>query len=142
MLLVKIIILIINIQMIIKSQKVLCLNNIQTVALIRTLATKPDILLLDEPFSALDAMTRVMLADDVYKMVKDLGKTAIMVTHDLSEALSVGDKVVVLTKRPCVVKKIYDINYKNRSTPFNNRKEKEFNYYYEKIWRDLDVKLQ
>ena len=86
-------------------------------------------------------MTRVMLADDVYKMVKDLGKTAIMVTHDLSEALSVGDKVVVLTKRACVVKKIYDINYKNRSTPFNNRKEKEFNYYYEKIWRDLDVKL-
>ena len=87
----------------------MCLNNIQTVALIRTLATKPDILLLDEPFSALDAMTRVMLADDVYKMVKDLGKTAIMVTHDLSEALSVGDKVIVLTKRPCVVKKIYDI---------------------------------
>ncbi len=113
----------------------------QRVALIRTLATKPDILLLDEPFSALDAMTRVMLADDVYKMVKDLGKTAIMVTHDLSEALSVGNKVVVLTKRPCVVEKIYDINYKNRSTPFNNRKEKEFNYYYEKIWRDLDVKL-
>ena len=86
-------------------------------------------------------MTRVMLADDVYKMVKDLGKTAIMVTHDLSEALSVGDKVVVLAKGPCVVKKIYDINYKNRSTAFNNRKEKEFNYYYEKIWRDLDVKL-
>ena len=60
----------------------------QRVALIRTLATKPDILLLDEPFSALDAMTRVMLADDVYKMVKDLGKTAIMVTHDIGEAVS------------------------------------------------------
>lgn len=86
-------------------------------------------------------MTRVMLADDVYKMVKDLGKTAIMVTHDIGESVSLADKVVVLTKRPCVVKKIYDINYKNRSTPFNNRKEKEFNYYYEKIWRDLDVKL-
>lgn len=113
----------------------------QRVALIRTLATKPDILLLDEPFSALDAMTRVMLADDVYKMVKDLGKTAIMVTHDIGEAVSLADKVVVLTERPCVVKKIYDIDYKNRSTPFNNRKEKEFNYYYEKIWRDLDVKL-
>ena len=113
----------------------------QRVALIRTLATKPDILLLDEPFSALDAMTRVMLADDVYKMVKDLGKTAIMVTHDIGEAVSLADKVVVLTERPCVVKKIYDIDYKTRSTPFNNRKEKEFNYYYEKIWRDLDVKL-
>ena len=113
----------------------------QRVALIRTLATKPDILLLDEPFSALDAMTRVMLADDVYKMVKDLGKTAIMVTHDIGEAVSLADKVVVLTERPCVVKKIYDFDYKNRSTPFNNRKEKEFNYYYEKIWRDLDVKL-
>ena len=105
------------------------------------LSHQAKLLILDEPFSALDAMTRVMLADDVYKMVKDLGKTAIMVTHDLSEALSVGNKVVVLTKRPCVVEKIYDINYKNRSTPFNNRKEKEFNYYYEKIWRDLDVKL-
>ncbi len=113
----------------------------QRVALIRTLATKPDILLLDEPFSALDAMTRVMLADDVYKMVKDLGKTAIMVTHDIGEAVSIASKVVVLTERPCVVKKVYDINYDNRSTPFNNRKEKEFNYYYEKIWRDLDVKL-
>ena len=86
-------------------------------------------------------MTRVMLADDVYKMVKDLGKTAIMVTHDIGEAVSLADKVVVLTERPCVVKKIYDFDYKNRSTPFNNRKEKEFNYYYEKIWRDLDVKL-
>lgn len=86
-------------------------------------------------------MTRVMLAEDVYKMIKDLGKTAIMVTHDIGEAVSLADKVVVLTKRPCVVKKIYDINYKNHSTPFNNRKEKEFNYYYEEIWRDLDVKL-
>lgn len=113
----------------------------QRVALIRTLAIKPDVLLLDEPFSALDAMTRVMLADDVYKMIKDLGKTAIMVTHDIGEAISIADKVIVLTKRPCSVKKIYDINYKNRSTPFNNRKEKEFNYYYEAIWRDLDVKL-
>ena len=113
----------------------------QRVALIRTLATKPDILLLDEPFSALDAMTRVMLADDVYKMIKDLGKTAIMVTHDIGEAVSLADEVVVLTKRPCVVKRIYNIDYKNRSTPFNNRKEKEFNYYYEKIWGDLDVKL-
>lgn len=113
----------------------------QRVALIRTLAIKPDVLLLDEPFSALDAMTRVMLADDVYKMIKDLGKTAIMVTHDIGEAISIADKVIVLTKRPCVVKKIYDINYKNRSTPFNNRKEEEFNYYYEAIWRDLDVKL-
>lgn len=86
-------------------------------------------------------MTRVILADDVYKMVKELGKTAIMVTHDIGEAVSLADKIVVLTKRPCVVKNIYDINYKKRSTPFNNRKASEFNYYYELIWRDLDVKL-
>ena len=86
-------------------------------------------------------MTRVMLADDVYKMIKDLGKTAIMVTHDIAEAVSLADEVIVLTKRPCSVKKKYEINYSNRSTPFNNRKEEEFNKYYDMIWSDLDVKL-
>lgn len=71
--------------MIIKSQRVLCLNNIQRVALIRTLATDPDILLLDEPLSALDYQTRLALSDDLYKIIKNEGKTAIMVTHDLGD---------------------------------------------------------
>ena len=113
----------------------------QRVALIRTLATKPDILLLDEAMSALDYQSRLAISDDIYKIIKKEGKTAIMVTHDIGEAVSLADKVIVLTERPCIIKKVYDINYKNRSTPFNNRKEKEFNYYYEAIWRDLDVKL-
>lgn len=113
----------------------------QRVALIRTLATDPDILLLDEPFSALDYVTRLALSDDLYKIIKNEGKTAILVTHDLAEAISLSDRVVVLTKRPSTVKKIYDIQLTNQSTPINNRKCKEFNTYYDEIWRDLDVHL-
>lgn len=113
----------------------------QRVALIRTLATNPDILLLDEPFSALDYQTRLALSDDVYKIIKDEGKTAIMVTHDLAEAISMSNRIVVLTKRPSKVKCIYTIDLTNKTTPMNNRKCKEFNYYYDKIWRDLDVHI-
>ena len=114
----------------------------QRVALIRTLATNPDILLLDEPFSALDYQTRLALSDDVYKIIKNEGKTAIMVTHDLAEAISLSNRVVVITKRPAKIKCIYDIKLTNSSTPINNRKCKEFNYYYDKIWRDLDVHME
>lgn len=113
----------------------------QRVALIRTLATNPDILLLDEPFSALDYQTRLALSDDVYKIIKNEGKTVIMVTHDLAEAISLSDRIVVLTKRPAEIKKIYDIKIENKSTPINNRKTKEFNIYYDLIWRDLDVHI-
>lgn len=113
----------------------------QRVALIRTLAIDPDILLLDEPFSALDYQTRLALSDDVYHIIKSEGKTAILVTHDLAEAISLSDRVVVLTKRPASVKKIYDIKLTNKSTPIKNRKCKEFSTYYDEIWRDLDVHL-
>lgn len=113
----------------------------QRVALIRTLATDPDILLLDEPFSALDYVTRLALSDDLYKIIKNEGKTAILVTHDLAEAISLSDRVVVLTKRPATVKNIYDINLTDKSTPIHNRKCKEFSTYYDEIWRDLDVHL-
>ena len=113
----------------------------QRVALIRTLATDPDIILLDEPFSALDYVTRLALSDDLYKIIKNEGKTAILVTHDLAEAISLSDRVVVLTKRPATVKKIYDINLTDKSTPIHNRKCKEFSTYYDEIWRDLDVHL-
>ena len=113
----------------------------QRVALIRTLATDPDILLLDEPFSALDYVTRLALSDDLYKIIKNEGKTAILVTHDLAEAISLSDRVVVLTRRPATVKKIYDINLTDKSTPIHNRKCKEFSTYYDEIWRDLDVHL-
>lgn len=114
----------------------------QRVALIRTLATNPDILLLDEPFSALDYQTRLALSDDVYKIIKQEGKTVIMVTHDLAEAISLSDRIVVLSKRPAEVKKIYTIDITNKSTPMNNRKAPEFNAYYDMIWRDLDVHIQ
>ena len=114
----------------------------QRVALIRTLATNPDILLLDEPFSALDYQTRLALSDDVYKIIKNEGKTVIMVTHDLAEAISLSDRIVVLTKRPAEVKNIYEIKITNKSTPINNRKTPEFNIYYDMIWRDLDVHIQ
>ena len=113
----------------------------QRVALIRTLAIKPDILLLDEPMSALDYQSRLAISNDIYNIIKKVGKTAIMVTHDIAEAVSMSDRVIVLTKRPAVVKNIYKIELSNKSTPMNNRRCKEFNKYYDMIWRDLDVHI-
>lgn len=111
----------------------------QRAALIRTLATKPDIILLDEPFSALDYQTRLAVSDDVYKIIKKEKKSVIMVTHDIAEAISLANKVIVLTNRPCTIKNIYDINLSNRSTPIENRNAKEFSYYYDMIWKDIDT---
>lgn len=99
----------------------------QRVALIRTLSLKPDILLLDEAFSKLDYQTRIKVSSDVKKIIKDEKKTAIMVTHDISEAIKMADKVVVLSKRPSVVKNIYEI-----------KSDKEYDKYYNLIWKDLD----
>ena len=110
----------------------------QRVALIRTLAIKPDILLLDEPFSALDYQSRLSVSEDVYNIIKKEKKTVIMITHDIAEAISLSDKIIVLSKRPSIVKKIYDIKMENKSTPINNRTCKEFSDYYDKIWGDLD----
>ena len=111
----------------------------QRVALIRTLATNPDILLLDEPFSALDYQSRLILADDIYDIIKKENKTVILVTHDIAEAISLSDRVVVLTKRPATIKNIYNIDLDNKSVPSKNRKSKNFYDYYDAIWRDLDV---
>ena len=113
----------------------------QRVALIRTLATNPDLILLDEPFSALDYQTRLILSNDMYQIIKNEKKTAILITHDIGEAISMAERVIVLTKRPCKVKSIYEINLENKSNPINNRKDIKFNYYYDLIWRDLDVQL-
>lgn len=110
----------------------------QRVALIRTLAMKPDILLLDEPFSALDYQTRLAVSDDVYRIIKDTGKTVIMITHDIAEAISMADRVIVLTERPAKVKQIYNIEMEGKSTPINNRKCKEFSEYYDMIWKEID----
>ena len=110
----------------------------QRVALIRTLAINPDILLLDEPFSALDYQTRLAVSDDVWKIIKNEGKTTIMITHDVAEAISMADRVVVLSNRPSRVKKIYNIEMKNKSTPIKNRNLEEFKDYYDKIWKEID----
>ena len=110
----------------------------QRVALIRTLALKPDILLLDEPFSALDYQTRLMVADDVYRIIKKEKKTVIMITHDVGEACSIADRVIILTDRPAKVKKEITINMENKGSPINNRKCKEFSDYYEMIWKEID----
>lgn len=110
----------------------------QRVALIRTLAINPDILLLDEPFSALDYQTRLSLSDDLKNIITQEGKTAIMVTHDITEAICMSDKVIIITNRPGTIKEIIDIKLENKSTPTENRKDKLFIKYYDKIWKELD----
>ena len=110
----------------------------QRCALIRTLTVKPDILLLDEAMSALDYQTRLKVSDDIYNIIKKERKTAIMVTHDIGEAISMSDKIIVLSKRPGRIKQIYNIKLSTPSTPINNRKDKLFSFYFEKIWEDLN----
>lgn len=110
----------------------------QRVAFIRTLVTNPRILLLDEPFSALDYQTKLLLENDVFNLIKKEKKTAIIVTHDISEACALANKVVVLSNRPGTIKNIYDINLKNKSNPINNRLDENFSYYFNLIWKDLD----
>ncbi len=111
----------------------------QRASLIRTLAIDPDIILLDEPFSALDYQTRLTVSDDVWKIIKKEKRTTIMITHDIAEAVSMADRVIVLTDRPSKVKSEYNIIMNNKSTPINNRNLEEFKYYYDKIWRDIDI---
>ena len=112
----------------------------QRVALIRTLALNPDVLLLDEPFSALDYQTRLKVCDDVKGIIKKEGKTAIMVTHDLGEAIATSDRIIVLTKRPAKLKLDVKIEFNNReATPFQRRKEPEFNEYFNFLWKELDI---
>lgn len=111
----------------------------QRVALIRTLATNPDVLLLDEAFSALDYQTRLAVSDDVWKIIKKEKKTTIMITHDIAEAISMADRVIVLTSRPAKVKNIYNIEMNNKTSPINNRKCPEFSKYYDMIWKDIDI---
>ena len=114
----------------------------QRVALIRTLATNPNLLLMDEPFSALDYQSRLIISDDIYKILKKEKKTMILVTHDIAEAISMCDKVIVLSDRPTTIKSMYDIKLENPSTPINNRNDKNFSYYYDKIWKDIDFHVQ
>lgn len=113
----------------------------QRVSLIRTLALKPEILLLDEPFSALDFQTRLNLCDDVYNILKSENKTAILVTHDISEAISMADKIIVLSNRPAEIKNIHNISL-SAKTPMLRREETGFNVYFNEIWKELTWKMQ
>lgn len=112
----------------------------QRVALIRTLAVNPDVLLLDEPFSALDYQTRILVSDDVYKIIKSENKASILVTHDISEAISMSDEIVVLTKRPATVKNIYsiDLNISGERTPIISRSASNFKDYFNILWKEID----
>lgn len=112
----------------------------QRVALIRTLATNPDILLLDEPFSSLDYQTRLQVSDDVYNIIRQEHKEAILVTHDISEAISMVDRVVILSKRPAKVKFSHDIilTLDGEKSPITARKSPEFKDYFNILWRELD----
>lgn len=113
----------------------------QRVALIRTLAIEPDLLLLDEPFSALDYQNRLAVSDDITKILRSEGKTAIMVTHDISEAIAMSDKVIVLSNRPASIKSIHTIHLTcdMERTPIKCREAPEFRHYFNKIWKELDV---
>jgi NitT/TauT family transport system ATP-binding protein len=112
----------------------------QRVALIRTLALKPNLLLLDEPFSALDYITRLNLEDDVNNIIRKEQKSAIIVTHDISEAISLSDRVIVISKRPSKILGNYQIklNFEGKEhTPTNARTTKEFQVFFDKIYKDL-----
>jgi NitT/TauT family transport system ATP-binding protein len=113
----------------------------QRVALVRTLATDPDVLLLDEPFSALDYQTKLILERDVHRIIRSQNKTALLVTHDIEEAVSMSDRVIVLSGRPAQVKNVYNITLTvaGEQTPMNARDAPEFRTYCKAIWEDLDI---
>lgn len=110
----------------------------QRAALIRTLALQPDLLLLDEPFSALDYQTRLSVCDDISSIIRETGKTAILITHDLSEAISVADRVIILSARPGQVKSILPISFSEEfQSPIERRNAPDFSRYFNQIWKEL-----
>lgn len=114
----------------------------QRAALIRTLILEPDFLLLDEPFSALDYQTRLAIADEIGIILKKENKTGLLVTHDIAEAISLSDRVVILSKRPATIKEVIDINLscpEGVRSPLKCREAPEFRHYFNKIWKELDV---
>lgn len=114
----------------------------QRAALIRTLAVNPKLLLLDEPFSALDFQTRLDVCDDVKKIIKEQNQTAILVTHDISEAISMSDRVFILTNRPTKIKKIVTLEFDSKLSPLKRRDDKIFAGYFNEIWEELNNEKQ
>lgn len=111
----------------------------QRAALIRTLILEPELLLLDEPFSALDYQTRLTVSDDIGQIIRRSGKTALLVTHDLSEAVSISDRVIILSERPASIARIVPIAFAlEKDTPLNRRNAPEFKNYFNEIWKELN----
>ncbi len=112
----------------------------QRVSLIRTLALRPRILLLDEAFSALDFQTRLSVTDDVHRILKNEKKTTLMVTHDIPEAISMADRIIVLSRRPAVIKSVHELRFDPCCTsPLTRRNNEQFGRYFNEIWGELDV---
>ena len=111
----------------------------QRCALIRTLAVEPRILLLDEPFSALDYQTRLAVSADIHAILRREGQTALMVTHDIAEAVSMSDRVFVLSRRPAVVKTVHDLSPLRDLTPLQRRDHPSFHIHFNAIWKELDI---
>ena len=111
----------------------------QRAALIRTLLLDPELLLLDEPFSALDYQTRLNVSDDIGQIIRDSGKTALLVTHDLSEAVSLAERIIILSKRPARVSDIMPVVFSlENDTPLGRRNAPEFKNYFNRIWKELN----
>lgn len=111
----------------------------QRAALIRTLVLEPELLLLDEPFSALDYQTRLTVGDDIGQIIRKEKKTALLVTHDLSEAISLGDRVIILTARPASVKQTIRLSFElPEDTPLLRRNTPEFKHYFNLIWKEMN----
>lgn len=111
----------------------------QRCALIRTLATEPRILLLDEPFSALDYQTRLSVSADIQQIIRQEKKTALLVTHDIAEAVSLSDWVVVLSRRPAVVRAEHDLSSLRGLSPMERRDAAGFHEIFNQIWKELNV---
>ena len=111
----------------------------QRAALIRTLLLDPELLLLDEPFSALDYQTRLNVSDDIGQIIRNSGKTALLVTHDLSEAVSLADRIIILSARPATISDILPVSFSlEKDTPLGRRNAPEFKNYFNKIWKELN----
>ena len=110
----------------------------QRAALIRTLATDPDILLLDDPFSALDYQTRLNVCEDVSSVIRSENKTALLITHDISEAISLADRILVLTKRPARVAHTHEMDFGEVVNPLRRREMPQFSTWFEVLWKELN----
>lgn len=111
----------------------------QKAALIRTLATDPEILLLDEPFSALDHQTRLMISGEVHKIIRNENKTAILISHDISEAINLSDRIIIFSKRPSHVKRTLNLDENFLGIPISEkRKSPFFGEYFDTVWSELN----